>query len=109
MNKLRAFLQVPQVLVASEGEVAEEDEGLVDDVGIAQRAVRRTQGSLAAMSGAGGLVRPFERGLYLSPVSFDRTCLIGRVSSLPCLAPAAWCVLSGGSHLIRLRSWCYAE
>jgi hypothetical protein len=46
-----------QVLVASEGEVAEEDEGEVDDVGAAKRAVRRTQGSLASMSGAGGLVR----------------------------------------------------
>lgn len=48
---------IAQVLVASEGEVAEEDEGEVDDVGAAKRAVRRTQGSLASMSGAGGLVR----------------------------------------------------
>lgn len=44
------------MLVASEGEVAEEDEGVGDDVEVAKRAVRRTQGSLAAMSGAGGLV-----------------------------------------------------
>lgn len=44
------------MLVASEGDVAEEDAGEVDDIGVAKRAVRRTQGSLAAMSGAGGLV-----------------------------------------------------
>ncbi len=53
--------------MASEGEVVEEDEGLVDDVGIAKRAVRRTQGSLAAMSGAGGLVRPIWRLAFDSP------------------------------------------
>ncbi len=46
------------MLVASEGEAAEAEEGdgLADDVGAAKKAVRRTQGSLAAMSGAGGLV-----------------------------------------------------
>lgn len=61
LKNIQAFLSSPctaraQVLVASEGEVAEEDEGVEDDVGAARKAVRRTQGSLAAMSGASGLV-----------------------------------------------------
>ena len=54
--------------MASEGEVAEEDEGEVDDVGAAKRAVRRTQGSLASMSGAGGLVRLLQHTVkYVHP------------------------------------------
>ena len=63
-NSICPMPDAAQVLVASEGEVAEEDEGEVDDVGAAKRAVRRTQGSLASMSGAGGLVRFLQRFMF---------------------------------------------